>query len=135
MPKASIDFDHIHLISEDPQAAASWYVDKLGGEIIRSHEVHGAPQYHLAFDDITIIIRGARMGEQPLRKHGLEWGTDHFGFHVPGDFDFFCDNLKKKGVKFTVDPMDFSPSLRIAFIEAPDGVSIELLQRKGELQN
>jgi hypothetical protein len=27
--------------------------------------------------------------------------------------------------------VDFSPSVRIAFIEAPDGVSIELLQRKG----
>jgi hypothetical protein len=36
MPDANILFDHVHLISEGPQAAAAWYVDKLGGEIVRS---------------------------------------------------------------------------------------------------
>jgi hypothetical protein len=29
-----------------------------------------------------------------------------------------------------MDPVDFTPDIRIAFIEAPDNVSIELLQRK-----
>jgi hypothetical protein len=33
---------------------------------------------------------------------------------------------KKNGVKFTIDPVDFSPTVRIAFIEAPDGVSIDM---------
>jgi hypothetical protein len=32
-------------------------------------------------------------------------------------------------VKFTVEPVQFNPKTRIAFIEAPDGVSIELLRR------
>lgn len=40
-------------------------------------------------------------------------------------------NLKKNRVKFTVDPIDFGPTAPIAFFEAPDGVSIELVQRKG----
>jgi len=31
MTKA-IAFDHIHLISRDPQAAANWYRDMFGGE-------------------------------------------------------------------------------------------------------
>ena len=44
MPNPNITFDHVHLISKDPQAAARWYVDKLGGEIVRSGEVRGAPQ-------------------------------------------------------------------------------------------
>jgi len=130
MHDASIVFDHVHLISEDPQSAASWYVDKLGGEIIATHEIRGAPQVVVAFDGAKMIIRGQRTGEQPDRKHGLQWGTDHFGFHVYGDFDGFCDDLRKKGVRFTVDPVDFTPNVRIAFIESPDGVVIELLQRK-----
>jgi hypothetical protein len=79
----------------------------------------------------TVIIRGQRPEEKVADKTGFEFGTDHFGFRIEGDFDGFCGGLKKSGVKFTVDPMDFTPSLRIAFIEAPDGVSIELLQRKG----
>ena len=52
------------------------------------------------------------------------------GFHVDGDFDGYCDDLKAKGVKFTMDPVNINPNLRIAFIEAPDGESIELLQQK-----
>jgi len=49
---------------------------------------------------------------------------------VDGDFDGFCGDLKKNGVAFSIDPVDFSPTPRIAFIEAPDGVSIELVHRK-----
>jgi catechol 2,3-dioxygenase-like lactoylglutathione lyase family enzyme len=131
MTDASIVFDHVHLISEDPQSTASWYADKLGGKIVSSNEVRGAPQVLVAFEGATIIVRGQRPGEQSGRKQGLQWGTDHFAFHVHGDFDGFCAELKKNGVTFTIDPVDFSPSVRIAFIEAPDGVSIELLQRKG----
>jgi lactoylglutathione lyase len=131
MSKFGLVFDHVHLISEDPQGAASWYADKLGGKIVLSQEVRGAPQFHVAFDQVTIIVRGQRPGEQPDRKNNQFWGTDHFGFQVSGDFDRFCDDLKGKGVKFRIDPMDFTPGLRIAFLEGPDGVSLELLQRKG----
>jgi len=49
---------------------------------------------------------------------------------VHDDLDGLCDELKKKGVVFTKEPVDFSPQLRLAFIEAPDGVSIELLRKK-----
>lgn len=131
MPDASIVFDHVHLISEDPRSAASWYQDKLGGKIIASSETLGAPQFVVAFQGATLIIRGKRTGEELGAKQGLQWGTDHFGFRVDGDFDEYCAGLKKRGVTFTVDPVDFSPKIRIAFIEAPGGVSIEFLQRKG----
>ena len=117
MSDFSIAFDHVHLISEDPQLAASWYADKMGGEIVSSHEVRGAAQILVAFKGATIIVRGQRPGEQPDRKMIL--------------IDDEPAAIRKKGVTFTVDPMDFSPSVRIAFIETPDGVSIELLQRKG----
>ena len=130
MTDSRVVFDHVHVISEDPASAASWYVDKLGGKNIGSNEVLGAPQALVAFKGATIIIRGQRPGEEAEGKQNLQWGTDHFGFQIDGDFDGFCDDLKKKGVNFTMDPTDFTPTVRIAFIEAPDGVSIEILQRK-----
>ncbi len=130
MPDDNIVFDHVHLISEDPRSAAEWYADNLGGRIIGSAEIRGAPQVIVAFEGATVIVRGQRTGEEAAGKPGLEWGTDHFGFSVKGDFDAFCDDLKKNGVNFTLDPVDFTPTVRIAFIDAPDNVSIELLQRK-----
>ena len=130
MGDVSIVFDHVHLISEAPESAATWYVEKLGGKVVGNNEVQGAPQFYVAFEGATLIVRGQRTGEQVAGKKGSQWGTDHFGFHVPGDFDAFCNDLKQRGVTFTMDPVDFSPTVRIAFIEAPDGVRVELLQRK-----
>ena len=91
--------------------------------------MRGAPQVLLAFEGATIIIRGQRDGEAPLERQGLQWGIDHFGFCVRGDLDDYCNELKRRGVVFTIDPMNFGPNLRIAFLQAPDGVIIELLKR------
>ncbi len=91
--------------------------------------MRGAPQIPVRFGGATVIVRGQRTGERAGEKGGLEWGTDHFAFRVEGDFRAFCDGLQEKGVRFTVAPVQFNPTTQIAFIEAPDGVSIELLQR------
>lgn len=129
MSSASIVFDHVHVISKDPEASVNWFVDILGGERGEGGVFKGAPQIPVQFNGATVIVRGERTGESAGNKDGLEWGTDHFAFEVSGDFDAYCGDLKNRGVKFTVEPVQFNPKTRIAFIEAPDGVSIELLQR------
>jgi lactoylglutathione lyase len=132
MPDTSLAFDHIHLVAKDPQATANWYVDKLGGRIAKSLDVKGAPQIYVSFGDFMVIVRGQRPAELAKEKPGLQWGVDHFGVRVKGDFDGFCKGLRKKGVAFSLDPTDFNPTTRIAFIEAPDGVSVELLNRRDQ---
>ncbi len=130
MPDVSLAFDHVHLVSKDPHGAATWYVEKLGGEITRSLDLRGAPQLYVSLGGFFVIIRGQRTAEMAQDKPNLQWGVDHFGMRVKGDFDGFCNSLKGKGVAFSLEPTDFNISTRIAFIEAPDGVSIELLNRK-----
>jgi catechol 2,3-dioxygenase-like lactoylglutathione lyase family enzyme len=127
VPDARLAFDHMHLVSKDAQAAAAWYVDKVGGEIVESYDFRGAPQIVVAVGDATLIVRGQRTGEQAGPKDGLQWGVDHFAFQVRDDFDGFCDGLAKRGVRFTLEPTTFNPKTRIAFIEAPDSVSVELV--------
>jgi len=77
-------------------------------------------------------LRGQRPAELAAEKPGLRWGADHFGMRVKGDFDGFCTGLRNQGVAFSMDPTDFNPTTRIAFIKAPDGVSVELLHRKDQ---
>ena len=132
MPDASLAFDHVHVIAKDPDAVANWYVDKLGGTLVKSGITLGAPQIYLSFGGAMIIVRGQRPGELARDKSNLEWGADHFGFQVTGDFDGFCAGLKAKGVAFSMEPTDINPTTRIAFVNAPDGVSIELLSRKAQ---
>ena len=138
--EAKIVFDHIHIISEDPKSAAAWYEEMLDGKITRESVVRGGIQISVAFEGVNLLIRSKRPGEEPGRKNSLQffkdyvshdqWGTDHFGFLVYGELDEFCDRLKRKGVKFSVEPYDFVPGVRISYIEAPDNVSIELVQAR-----
>ena len=130
MPNANLSFDHVHLVAKDPHATAQWYVDKLDGQIWKSADIRGAPQVYVNVAGAIVIVRGQREGESVQGKAGLEWGVDHFGLRVNGDFDAFCNGLRGKGVAFDREPTDFNSSTRIAFIAAPDGVSIELLNRK-----
>lgn len=132
MPDTTVGFDHVHLVSQDPLSAAGWYVDRLGGKIVKTVEMKGAPQVYISFGEAMVLIRGERPDEQVAGRAGLEWGLDHFGLRVRGDFDAFCAGLRQKGVAFSMEPTDINPSTRIAFIEAPDGVSIELLDRKDQ---
>lgn len=133
MPDTALSFDHVHLVARNPQATADWYVENLGGKVIRKLDVKGAPQIYVSFGGFIVIVRGQRPAESAKDKPGLQWGVDHFGVRVKGDFNAFCDGLRKRGVTFSLEPTDFNPTTRIAFINAPDGVSVELLNRKEEL--
>lgn len=133
MPETRLAFDHVHLVAKNPQATADWYVEKLGGTVVRSLEVKGAPQLYVSLGGFLVIVRGQRPSEAANEKPGLQWGVDHFGVRVQGDFDSFCNELRKRGVAFSLEPTDFNATTRIAFIKAPDGVSVELLNRKDDL--
>lgn len=133
-----LSFDHIHLISEDPERAARWYCDILGAEVKASYELRGAPQINVRVGTTTIIIRGNRPGEDPSAPPGMrhfgdysshdEWGVDHFGFRFRGDLRAFCEEIREKGAEFAVEPWEFSPGSLLCYLAAPDGVSIELVQ-------
>ncbi|MEM7365353.1 MAG: VOC family protein [Pseudomonadota bacterium] len=136
----SLSFDHIHLISEDAEAAANWYRDVLGGEIQSSYELRDAPQINVALGGMTLIIRGRRPGEEPVFTREMEdfegysshneWGTDHFGYTYHGDLAAYCEELKGKGATMAVEPWEFSPGSLLCYVSAPDGVSIELVQAR-----
>ena len=136
----SLSFDHIHLISEDPKAAAAWYENILGGTIVADYELRGAPQINVQVGGMQVIIRGRRPGESPVSTRAMrdfadysshdEWGTDHFGYTYHGDLKAFCEEIRGKGANLAVEPWEFSPGSLICYVAAPDGVSIELVQAR-----
>ena len=137
----ALTFEHIHLISADADAAAQWYVDKLGAEIVRKSEVRGAPQINVNLGGATLLVRSQRAGEAPQSTNTMqhfedysshnEWGVDHFGLVYDGDLRAYAEDLKAKGVTFLVEPYDFLPGAVISYVAAPDNVSIEIVQGQG----
>jgi catechol 2,3-dioxygenase-like lactoylglutathione lyase family enzyme len=122
-------WDHIHLRSPDPEATAQWFERILGAEIIRSMQ-QGKPRIDLKLGGANIFIAPVASGDgvNPAPTTPYQ-GLDHFGLTVSG-IDAVAADLKGKGVEFTTEPTTVRPGVRVCFIRGPQGISIELLERK-----
>jgi len=120
--------EHIHLRSPDPAATAQWYHDKLGAEVIRTPLPDGSTRIDLDLTVQKIFIAKADPASTGASPQTPYMGLDHFGLRVE-NIDAAVAELKAKGVPFTVEPKTIRPGVRIAFLTAPQNVSIELLQR------
>ena len=121
-------WDHIHLRTTNPEATAQWYERMLGAEVIRTMQ-QGKPRIDLKLGGANIFIAPVAAGDgvnpPPITPYQ---GLDHFGLTVTG-IDAVVAELKAKGVEFTREPTTVRPGVRVAFLRAPEGVSIELLDR------
>ena len=66
MPLRELSFDHIHLVSENPREAATWYVNVFDAEVVAEYELREAPQINVQLAGMTLLIRGRRPGEVPI---------------------------------------------------------------------
>jgi catechol 2,3-dioxygenase-like lactoylglutathione lyase family enzyme len=125
---AKYTWEHIHLRSPEPAATAQWYEDKLGAEVIRTPQPDGSTRVDLNLTGQKIFIAKAdptTTGASPTTPY---MGLEHFGLTVD-DIEAAVAELKAKGVTFTMEPKTIRPGVRIAFLTAPQNVSIELIQR------
>jgi lactoylglutathione lyase len=125
---AKYTWDHIHLRTTDPEATAQWYERMLGAEVVRTMQ-EGKPRIDLKLGGANIFIAPVAAGDGVNPPPTTPYqGLDHFGLTVSG-IDAIAADLKAKGVVFTKEPTTVRPGVRICFIRAPEGVSIELLDR------
>jgi lactoylglutathione lyase len=128
------EVDHIHLFATDLEATARWYRDVLGAEIVESLQSDGVPRIDIRLGALHLYLADgprveAALGEQlGAAPTGMHYGLDHFGLRVK-DVDAAVARLRQHGVQVTFGPKTLRPGARAAYIEAPDGVSIEILSR------
>src|ERR1700686_591532 len=121
-------YDHIHLRSPNPEATAQYYERMFGAEVLRTMQ-QGKPRIDLKIGGANIFIAPVAPGDRVNAAPSTPYrGLDHFGRAVP-DIDAIAADLKAKGVEFTREPTTIRPGVRVCFIRAPEGVSIELLDR------
>lgn len=122
--------DHIHLICPDIETAKQWYCDMFGGKVTFEGEFKGYKVYYIDLSGFRVILIEQLPDENPLPATiQSREGLDHFGVEVH-DMDAAAAELKAKGVRFVVEPIQLRPGLRIAYVEAPDKVRIELSERR-----
>ena len=125
-----IAMNHLHFRSGDPDAAAKWYCDNFGAEITSESPLSNTKSINLELDGEHIMtISGRAEGEDPIAGTTEPlYGLDHFGFETD-DLMQLSARLKDNGVKFNCEPWTMPSGSMVAFVVAPDEVSVELIQR------
>ncbi len=121
-------WEHVHLRTPNPEETAQWYQDKLGAEIIRTKMADGSNRIDLNLAGQKVFIAQAEPGKAGEAPSSPYMGLDHFGMTVANMAEAVAE-LKAKGVVFTMEPKQIRPGTTIAFLTAPQNVSIELIQR------
>ena len=122
-------YDHIHLRTRDPRGTAEWYARMFGARILESVQSDGQPRIDLDINGLTVFIAhvptDAEMAQAPADPH---LGLDHFGLRVD-NLEAAAAELKAQGAVFTLEPRQLRPGVKIAFVQCPDNVRVELLER------
>ena len=126
----SYRYDHMHVRSRDVKKTAEYYRDMFDAEIVESIQSDGKPRTDLDLNGLTIFIAAVSPEATTPPAPGEPYvGLDHFGLRVD-DMDEAVAELKRRGATFTLEPRTIRPGVRIAFVQAPDNVRIELLERR-----
>ena len=113
-------------MSHDAMRAGQFYEKMFNAEIEESKGANGLPRCNIRLGDQTILIStvGSDISQQSMGPHRV-LGLDHIGLRV-NDVKAAVHELEAKGATISVQPRS-NGRATIAFIEAPDGVSVELL--------
>jgi catechol 2,3-dioxygenase-like lactoylglutathione lyase family enzyme len=123
--------DHIHLIAANVEETVQWYCRVFGAKVTFEGRFRGSKVHYLDMGGMTFIVFGKLEHEAAPMPGTVEpkCGVDHFGFSV-GDLGAALDELRASGVGILAGPIDVRPGLRIAYIEGPDRIRIELSERR-----
>lgn len=123
-------WDHIHYKCSDHEKTAAWFKEMLGAEEVGRFEVNAMPVITLKVGGQNVNFSPKKPGEtvdSPVE--GVHYGIYHTAVCVE-DLDRTAAFLKFRGVRFTQEPKVLNPKTKFSFVEGPDGISVEILERK-----
>jgi catechol 2,3-dioxygenase-like lactoylglutathione lyase family enzyme len=122
-------YDHIHLRTRNPQATKQFYQEMFDAELVEYVQSNGQPRVDLSLNGLAIFVAEVPAdAEVPTAPSEPYIGLDHLGLRVD-NLDAATAELKRRGATFLREPTMIRPGVRVAFIQGPDDVRIELLER------
>lgn len=114
--------DHIHLRSADPRAAADFYQRMFAAELIDAH-LDGRMDLRLGGQRLFISPNPSDMPSS-----GAMGAFDHIALTVK-DIEAAVRELRGNGAIISREPKQVREGVTVAFVQGPDQMEIELLQR------
>ena len=122
--------DHVHIMCGDVEKSVKYFEDVFGGKVESRGELRGFPMIRMDVKGVFINFMGTDPKAMALEAGKGSRGLDHFGFNVKG-LEKTVEDLKKKGAKISAGPGVTPAGVKFAFIDGPEGIRIELVERKG----
>ena len=125
-------FFHVAVKTDDLDASERFYRTHFGADVVERGDAadgEGATAVdHVALDvaDKLVYLFDRAPYEAAGLVDSVPTGFLHFGYVVP-DIDAAHDQLAGDDVEFVMEPTTFG-DLKIAFLTAPSGVRIELIE-------
>ncbi len=124
----SLAIEHAHLRCADLQTASEFYQNVLNAEFIKRTEHNGRMIITLQLGGIHLCL-SPKPGDLELHieENKNRLGVYHLAFLVP-NLDAAVAECKLRGARFVVENYVASPTRKVAFMEAPDGMQVELME-------
>ena len=122
----SFTFDHVHVVCDDVEIVGTFLREAIGATEVRRNQAILNWEFELG--GVRIFVRQRREGEVLADAGIRRAGLDHIGLTVP-DIDVAIETLLAKGCTVTEARRQARADLATAFLLAPGGLLIEVLQR------
>ena len=124
--------NHVHIRASDPHSSAAWYEEYFGAKLVSEREVMpGTVTLGMEVGggtrlNISSMPEGS--SDERAKAELFRLGLEHFGFHTD-DIVSDLQRFEAAGVRVVLPLSEFAGGTKLAYIEGPDDVLIELVQR------
>jgi catechol 2,3-dioxygenase-like lactoylglutathione lyase family enzyme len=117
----SLQLNHVHLKTRDPEKTAKFYVDTLGAKIVGQAGSNG---YRLDLHGLSLNVTNFIESQTREQKYGME----HIAIDTD-ELDTVVEKLKAQGINI-LEQTSISGGRRVFLFEGPDGVQLEFIEMK-----
>ena len=124
-------FEHGHIKSHDPRRTAQWWAKVFGAKLLPEFTSGETLFCPIEIGGVKINVSRPSPEEAASMEPAsaeLHFGLEHLGIETD-DLEADLATLREQGL--AVFEVRETPTMKIAFVETPDAVRVELMEHKG----
>jgi len=122
------EFDHIQIYCGDIEKAIAFFHNILGGKEVSRGQRPSGLMVRMDVQSVIVSFMTVSPDSGQLDPGKGKRGIDHIGFKVK-DIEATLEEMQKNEVRITTELTVLPNGIKVAFIEGPEGIRIELFEK------